>query len=269
MGLTYRGVLMSRLDKLQQNLNHKLVENTDFILRRRFKKEDDLPLKTDCINLSIQYVALYKAIELRLNEIINEKTLYLSIFNKEPWTDRSEQLKNDIHEMRSFLSDTEKKYLIKSDVIFPAMKKMVDKIAQAGPITLFAYLSVRCLEDAFNGQELNADNQRVFSAGKLKGEFYSGVTKQKDILGQFYNQAILTDTEEQIFDEAVDDFLQLHIDLFGEMEERRFPTEPEETPVQSLNYKSCCRYAMFALSTIGLAAAAVGTVYCSLASPQD
>lgn len=255
---------MTRLATLHKNPKHKEAENTDFILRMRFKKENDAPLKTDVINLSMQYVALYEALEQRLNVIISEKTLYLAMFNKEPWVGRAGQLRDDVSEMKSFLSRTEKRRLIDKDMQFPALQKMIDKIKQADPITLFAYLAVRCLGDVYGGQHLNEHTQKTFAKNKLKGAFYNGVSKQIKTLSTFVADAELTESEERQFFAAADDIFQLHIDLFKEMEQAR--AEPVKEDADSFNYRACGRYALFAVSTIGLATAAIGTAYCTMVS---
>jgi CRISPR/Cas system CSM-associated protein Csm2 small subunit len=257
---------MSRITKLLENPKLKQAENTDFILRLRYKKEHDLPLKTDSINLSNQYVALYKALEDRLNEVINYNTLYLTIFNKEPWTDRSKQLKNDVIQMKTFLSSVERRRLINKETLFPAMKKMIDQIATADAVTLFAFLAVRCLGDVFVAQDSNGYNARLFSQGKLKGEFYNGVTKQTDSLSTFVSEAGLTESEEIQFEKDADYFIQLHIDLFNQMEQERAQPIKVESITRCLPQSSCKRYGLFALSALG-AAAAVAGVYCSLVAP--
>ncbi|MCL9685050.1 hypothetical protein [Legionella maioricensis] len=254
---------MSRLI-IQENLKRRLAENTDFMLRLRFEKADDLPIKMDCIHLFIQYVALYQAMEFRLNQLINGDTLYLGLFNKEPWVDRSEHLKNDLREMKTSLSDPEKLSVIKDDMICPAVKQMMAKIAVADPVSLFAYFSVRCFSDAVNAQTFNTYMQRIFN-NRFKGEFYNSVLNQTDPLSTFINQSVLTASEETQFVDAVEDFLQLHIELLDQMEEGR--VLPEKITSQHSNYNSGCRYAMFALSAIGLAAA-VGTAYSSFAAPK-
>lgn len=259
---------MSRLTNIHKNQKHELAEHTDFILRLHFKKEHDVPIKTDCINLAIQYVALYQAMELRLHQLINEDTLYLNIFNKEPWVDRSEQLKNDIREMRTYLADNEKKCLLTDEIKFPAVNKMIDKIAKADPITLFACFSVRCCADVSSEQVLNTYNQRVFGNNKLKGEFYRDLSQQAMPLGQFIDQAVLTADEEKQFCDTTDDFFQLHIDLFKEMEAARVLPKKNEIVSQCSNHKSSCRYAMFALSALGLAVVAAGTAYCNIVSQK-
>lgn len=258
---------MNRIIKLNNNLNHRLAKNTDFMSRLLFKKEGDLPSKIDCINILLQYMAIYKAIELRLNDVINENTLYLSIFNKEPWTDSSQHLKNDIREMRSLLSDDEKTCLITNDKLFPAVQKMVEQIAVADPVTLFALLSVRCLGDVIEGERLSQHYQRVFDKHNLKGEFFNGISNQTSYLNQFIDQALLIPGDEEQFNAAVDNFFQLHIDLYNEMEADRILPETNKIVTQPINYVSGCRFALFALTTIGVTAAAMGTAYCNMTSP--
>lgn len=250
---------MSRLTKLHKNPQHEQAENTDFILRLRFKKENDLPLKIDCINLSIQYMALYKAIELRLEQLITANTLYLDIFNKDPWAGRSEHLKNDIREMRAGLSDVERPCVLEEDDLFPAVQEMIDQIAETDPVTLFAYLSVRCLGDAFGGQALNTYTQRTFENQILKGAFYGSVEKQASTLSTFVNNTPLNIEEETQFYKAVDKVFKLHIDLFNQMEEERVIPE-KAVEKKSDYYSNGFRFGLFAFSAVALTAVAASTV---------
>lgn len=250
---------MSRLTKLHRNPGHDLVDNHDFILRLYFKKTGELPVKADYVNLSLQYVALYEALELRLAQLIDENTLYLNFFNKEPWVDRSEQLKNDVREMKTLLSDREKTAVMPDDIRYPALERMIKTIATADPVSLFAFFSVRCVNDALNGAAFNRSAQTIYGNAPLKGTFYATVEEQQNSLSHCINDALLTAIEEEQFHQAVNEFLQLHHDLFNQMEEGRvLPQQPFTRPIQ---HKNTCRYTLFALSALGLMTAA-GSLYC-------
>ncbi|CEG58552.1 hypothetical protein [Legionella fallonii] len=253
---------MGRLMQLQQHTKYKEVDDTDFILRLHFKKANELPQKADCINLSIQYIALYQAMEKRLGQLISEKTLYLDVFNKEPWVDRSEFLKNDVRQMRTCLADAEKCRVIRDDHLYPATQEMIKKIEVADSVTLFAYFAVRCLGDACDAQALNEHNQRIFDGNPLTGEFYRSIFHQVDPLDNFVSQFAFSTEQEHKFYTAIDEFYQLHIDLFKQMEAER--VLPEKSTSQSSYYKNSCRYALFALTAVAGLAAVATTAYCSM-----
>lgn len=289
---------MTRAKILQKNPGHDRAEHTDFVSRLRFKKEGEVALKSDCINLAIQYVAVYQAMERRLSEIINENTPYLTIFNQAPWLDRSRLLEDDIEEMTSFVSAEEKGAVLADNKLFPATEKMVADIKQADGMKLFSWLAVRCLGDAFGGQGLKGHNQKIFGDEQLTANFANGVSREALKLCRVVNHAVMTDDEEALFYSTADTVFELHVALFEEMETARVLPEhleenwasilemqPERRPIRvdemeqeftvparqinHSNYSSGCRFMMFTAVAAAGAAVTLATAYGSMTSPQQ
>lgn len=218
---------MTRTVDLHKNPQHNKAENTDFMLRLRFKKEGDNPLKTDWINLSMQYVWLYQAMEARLDEL-SQKGLsqpYLDCFKEEVWAKRSACLENDIAGMRFYLSSAQRQYQIRENTLFPAMEKMIEVISQADALTLFAFFSVRCLGDAFGGQALKEYTKRSFNNQFIALDFYNGLGKQAQPLSRIVNHVEFTEEEESQYAGQANYCFEQHVKLFEEMETWRSKRE--------------------------------------------
>ncbi|KTC71553.1 Heme oxygenase [Legionella birminghamensis] len=213
----------SLVNRLHINPKHELASNTPFMLRMLFKKEDDLPEKTDIVNLFIQYIPLYKAMETRLEELTKQGAVnYLDIFCKEPWLNRSCLVEQDISEMINYVPDEEQHNLLPIDYTFPATKAMASAVEQADPMHLLTYLAVRSLADCYGGQALGRLNQRAFGEEyPLSARFYKSASRQARSLGEEVNNLNLSKEEEQKLLQISDDFFQMHIDLFEEMEAKR------------------------------------------------
>jgi heme oxygenase len=199
----------------------------------RFKTPDDKPLKTDCINLFKQYIPLYQAMELRLDELAADNQ-NLTIFTKAPWTKRSQLLLDDVREMTSLLTEDEKQGL--DETIKPAMTKLIEQIVHADALTLMACLTVRCLGDSFGGQALNKYNQQCFGDEHvLTGAFYNSAARKSQSqqsgmnLYRYIDTLDLSPEDNKLFLQQADTVFQAHLDLFKEMEEAR--TVPEAAPV--------------------------------------
>lgn len=277
---------MTRAKMLHQNKGHARAENTDFVARMRFKKDGEVALKSDCINLAIQYVAVYQAMENRLRVLLNEDTPNLAVFNQEPWANRSEHLQKDVIEMKTFVSDEEQPCLIADNKLFQATQRMLASINEAEPVTLFSWLSVRCLGDAFGGQGLKVHNQNIFGESQLTAYFANGVSSQANPLCKLVNHAEMNPEEEELFYRTADSVFQWHVELFEEMEAERILPEkqmelPLEQPVETQqtavlpeknakpsNYSNGCRLLMFATVIVG-AGLAIGSTYTSAMSPQQ
>ncbi|KTD50341.1 Heme oxygenase [Legionella quinlivanii] len=213
----------SLVNRLHINPKHELASNTPFMLRMLFKKENDLPEKTDIVNLFIQYIPLYKAMETRLEELTKERAVsYLNIFCKEPWLNRSHLVEEDISEMINYVPDEEQHKLLPIDYTFPATKAMANAVEKADPMHLLTYLTVRNLADCYGGQALGRLNQRAFGEEHpLSARFYKSASRQARNLGEEVNNLNLSREEEHKLMQISDDFFQMHIDLFEEMEARR------------------------------------------------
>lgn len=276
---------MTRAKMLHQNKGHARAEHTDFVARMRFKKDDEVALKSDCINLAVQYVAVYQAMEHRLRVLLNEDTPNLAVFNQEPWVNRSEHLQKDVIEMKTFVSDAEQPCLITDDKLFQATQRMLASIDGADPVTLFSWLAVRCLGDAFGGQGLKAHNQKIFGESQLTAYFANGVSSQAHPLCKLVNHAEMNHEEEELFYRTADSIFQWHVELFEEMEAQRIlPEKQMELPLDQAeetqqtaalteknakpsNYSNGCRLLMFATAIVG-AGIAIGSTYSSAMSPQ-
>ena len=274
---------MTRAKLLHQNEGHARAENTDFVKRLRFKKGDEVALKSDCINLTIQLVSVYQALEIRLEQLCLDEESCLAVFTKEPWAGRSEHLQKDVIEMKSFLSPEEQSCLINNDYLFPATRNMIAGIEQANTVELFSWLMVRCLGDAFGGQGLKGHNQKIFGDNQLTAYFANGVSSQATALCKVVNHTELSEDEEKLFYSAADTVFQLHVELFEEMEgERVVPeitakqqiaqTEQQEDMIQKrkpahATYSTGCKFLMFATLATS-AAIAIGSTYCSASGPQ-
>lgn len=294
---------MTRAKLLHQNEGHARAENTDFIKRLRFKKDDEVALKSDCINLAIQYVAVYQALEFRLAQLCTdsihyvavnqgeyrleqlcpEPVSYLAVFTQEPWTERSVHLEKDVAEMKSFLPPEEQQCLINDNYLFPATRNMIGSIQQANTVELFSWLMVRCLGDAFGGQAIKGYTQQIFGNNQLTACFANGISSQATTLCKIVNQAELSEDEEKLFYSTADTVFQLHVELFEEMEGKRVlpeikaaqqiaQSEQQEQIIQKrkpahATYSTGCKFLMFATLATS-AAIAIGSTYCSVSGPQ-
>lgn len=274
---------MTRAKLLHQNEGHARAENTDFVARLRFKKEGEVALKSDCINLAIQYVAVYQALESRLEQLYTDSDSCLAVFTQEPWANRSKHLENDVAEMKSFLSEEEQECIIDDNHLFQGTRNMIAGIQQANTVELFSWLMVRCLGDAFGGQGLKAHNQRIFGDNQLTACFANGVSSQATALCKIVNHAVLSEDEETLFFKTADTVFQLHVELFEEMERDRVlpeikveqhfaQAEQQEEIIQKrkpahATYSTGCKFLMFATLATS-AAIAIGSAYCSASGPQ-
>ena len=274
---------MTRAKLLHQNEGHERAENTTFIKRLRFKRDDEVALKSDCINLAIQYVSVYQALECRLEQLCTESDSYLTVFTQEPWANRSRHLVNDVAEMKSFLSAEEQLCLINDNYLFPATRNMIAGIQQATHAELFSWLMVRCLGDAFGGQAIKGYTQQVFGGNQLTACFANGVSSQASALCKVVNKTELSEDEEKLFYTTAGTVFQLHVELFEEMEQERVlpeikakhiiaQSEQQEEIIQKrkpahATYSTGCKFFMFATLATS-AAIAIGSTYCSVSGPQ-
>jgi heme oxygenase len=248
---------MSRLTKLHQNPNHKIAENSPFILRMRFKKDEN-PSRVDSINTAKQLRHIYQALETKLANYEDQERF--DIFRKAPWQKRSQCLTQDINQMSKQLHITESNLVIDDDQIFDATQAMIDDIEQGDEYTLLGYLAVRCLGDVFGGQHLNDYNQRTFGKQKLDGFFYSGVSGQMRTMSKYINTFKLSDKREEQFFNAAERCFEHHVDLFKQMEEARMPIRNYALgPEGVFSFKQDVCYTLFGVAAI----VATGVIYMS------
>lgn len=250
-----QSLVMNRVRVLHNNPKHNLAENTEFILRLRFKKNSEAPLKSDAIILLQQYLYLYQAFEDRLEQLRKESIPYLSIFYQEPWQSRTIALKQDINKLQQDLTTNEKNQLPKDSFVFPAMAAMIQEIKYGSPTSLFAFLAVRSLGDTFGGQKLNQYTKQLFSSKNFGGQFYQQVYRQTFPLVKFINEANLTVTDEKLFFNIASQVFQYHIELFNQIEDSRKQNNKSLYPAMR------CSCAFFAISSIVTVTAALGISY--------
>lgn len=244
---------MSFLARMHKNPKHQQAEEALFIKRLRFKHVNELPTKADAINLMQQYVHLYQAMEERLNDFTEFAPL--QFFATPPFDKRTALLRDDVAEMKSFLSREERLSLDDQTFVYPAIAQAIQRIKESNAIELFAVCSVRTLGDVFGGQHLNRYNQQVFAEDTLTGSFYGRVSHAQRLIGSFINgENLLTKVQEGDFFRAVDEVFQVHLDLFSEMEAKREQRLKTLPPKEENSMSQHLRFGLFGLGVVAAAA---------------